>query len=141
MILGRKFEPEDWEKIDDAVEPFSPLDCDKDFFEIINRSLAITGVEDGTVMACGGITYISDNEGVIWLKVSKKCLNRSYFWARSILDTFRIMTDSIGEMKLHTYVLAKFCRGERMAKMIGLKRTDIIETLNGNIYYKYTTVC
>lgn len=137
MITSRKFEPEDWKKIDDAIEPFSYLCPDID---VANRSVAMTCADGDTIMACGGITYTGDNDGIIWLKLSKKCRKRRYFWARTVLETFRIMKDVIGGLKLHTYVLDKFCRGEKTARLIGLRKTGEFEEYKGNIYYKYTAV-
>lgn len=140
MITSRKFEPEDWEMIDDAIEPFSHMDIGRDFSEIMKRSIALTCTEKGSVMACGGVTYISDDDGIIWLKVSGKCRNNRYFWARTILETFRIIKYSVGDLKLSTYILDKFCKGEKLANLIGLKRTDEFEEYNGNVYYRYTAV-
>ncbi len=140
MILLKEYETEDWLKIDDAVEPFSPLMPTKDFIKMTKHSIAITGIEDGVVMACGGITYKSDTKGVVWVKVSKKCFRQPYRWAKSILQTFDIMMDSIGDLKISTYVISGFCRGEKLARMIGLHKTSTIEEYEGKIYYKYSVI-
>ena len=112
----------------------------KDFLDFTERGIAVTETVDGNVMACGGITYVNDNEGMVWFKMSKKCLGHRYRWARSILETFKIMMDSIGDMKISTYVLRDFCKGERVARMIGLEKTDETEEYNGNIYHRYTVI-
>jgi len=140
MIILREYKADDWAKIDDAVEPFMPLMPVREFLEMAKRGLAITGVEDGNVMACGGVTYMNDKEGIVWVKVSKKCLKQSFRWARTIRETFNLMIESAGELKITTYVLDNFCRGEKLARLIGLKRTDETEEYNGNTYHKYTVV-
>jgi len=45
--------------------------------------------------------------------------------------------DTVGDLKISTYVIDNFCKGERLAKLIGLKRTDEFGEYNGNKYYKY----
>ena len=135
----RKYRDSDWKAITDAVEPFSPLIPSDAFKDIAKRSVAVTGVEGGEVMACGGITYISNTEGLVWVKVSEKCKRNAYKWARTIRETFSIMLDSV-DVNVSTYVLEGFCKGDRLARLIGLKRTKEIEEYNGQIYIKYTAV-
>ena len=136
----RKYKDEDWAMIKDAVEPFSPLLPDDSFLHIADRSVAVTGTERNEVMACGGITFTSDNTGIVWVKVSKKCRRAAYAWARTIRETFNAMMDSIEDLEVSTYVVNGFCKGDKLARMIGLKKTDKSEEYNGQIYYKYTAV-
>ena len=140
MITLREYKTEDWTKIDDAVEPFTPPIPMEEFLEMTKNGVAITAIEKGSVMACGGIMYLDDTNGAVWLKMSKKCLIQSFSWARTICETFRLMKKAVGDLRISTYVLSDFCKGERLAKLIGLKRTDQIEEYNGNIYNKYTAV-
>lgn len=137
-MIARLYKDSDWVAITDAVEPFSLLLPNDSFSDISQRSVAVTGVEDGKIMACGGITFISDTEGLVWVKVSTKCRKAAYMWARSIRETFFVMLDSIGDIKISTYVLKDFCKGDKLAKMIGLKNTGKFQEYKGNIYYKYT---
>lgn len=141
MIILKEYETEDWVKIDDAIEPFSPLMPTKSFLEMTKKnSLAITGIEDGNVMACGGISYIGEGEGIIWVKMSKKCLKQAFRWARSIKETFEIMKESLGSMTITTYILEEFCKGEKMARMIGMKKIGIPCKFNDKMYNKYAVV-
>ena len=135
----RKYKYEDWAMIKDAVEPFSPLLPSDSFLHIAERSVAVTGTEDGKIMACGGITFTSNTEGLVWVKVSKQCRNNAYKWARTIRETFSVMMDSV-DLTVSTYVVNGFCKGDKLARMIGLSKTGEKEEYNGNIYYKYTAV-
>ena len=47
------------------------------------------------------------------------------------------MKDSVEDLKIYTYVIKGFCKGDKLARMIGLKKTDEYEEYNGNIYFKY----
>lgn len=135
MIKLKLYKDSDWSEIKDAVEPFSPLLPNGSFSE---HSLAVTGIEDGEIMACGGITFISDTEGLVWVKVSKKCNKEAYRWARTIRETFTAMMDSIKDIEISTYVIKDFCKGDKLARMIGLKNTGKYQEYKGNKYYKYT---
>ena len=134
MITLKEYEPKDWLAITDAVEPFSPLMPTEEFLKMTENGLAITAIENDKVMACGGITYVGD-EGVVWVKISKKC--KGYSWARSIRETFRLMMDSIGDLKISTYIVSGFCKGDKLARLIGLHKTDEFETYKGKVYYKW----
>lgn len=140
MITLKEYEDADWTKIDDAIEPFMPFRTLKEFNDIVRRGISVTAIEDGNVMACGGIAYVNENEGIIWVKVSKKCIKKSYRWARSMLETFRLMKESLGGMTITTYILEEFCRGERMAKFIGMKKTGVSTKFKDKMYNKYAVV-
>ena len=131
MIMLREYKVEDWTSIQDAVEPFCALGGDID---VTTQGIAVTATDDD-VMACGGICYIED-EGRAWMKMSAKCKDSAYTWARTIKEAFRLMIDSV-DIPVHTYILKGFCDGERVARAIGMKRTDETEILDGNTYYKY----
>ena len=140
MITLRKYNIDDWKKIDDAVEPFmfrEPLD---DFNKVVQRGVAATAIENDSIMACGGITYMNEKEGIVWIKVSRKCLNHPLEWARVIRETFNLMAKSVGSLSISTYILDNFCKGEKLARLIGLKRTDETGECNSNTYNKYTAV-
>ena len=140
MITLREYKPDDWKMITDAVEPFMFLEPFGNFNEIVQRGLAITAVEDGVVMACGGVSYASNEEGVVWVKVSKKCFKQPFRWARTIKETFMLMAKSLGNMMIITYILKDFCRGEKLARMIGMEKSDRTYEFNDNTYNRYTAV-
>ena len=141
MIILRDFEIKDWSDIDDAVEPMMPLVPTESFLEMArSRGISVTAVEDGKVMACGGIMYINNDEGMVWTKISKKCLGRSFRWARIIKETFQIMMDSVGDVQISTYILDNFCKGEKVARLIGLKLTEEAHVYNGNTYHIFKAV-
>ena len=132
MIKLREYRVEDYTAIKDAVEPFC-IDGDIDL--ATTQGIAITAT-DGDVMACGGICMLED-EGMAWMKISKRCRENAYVWARTIKEAFALMIESV-DMPVSLYVLKGFCHGDRLARSIGMKRTDIKEELNGNTYFKYT---
>ena len=140
MIIMREYILDDWLKITDAVEPFMFLEPFDNFNEIVQRGLAVTAVENNVIMACGGVAYINDKEGVAWLKMSRKCLGQTYRWGRTVKETFSLITKSLGNMKVITYILKDFCKGEKLAKMIGMAKSDKTHEFNDNVYHRYMVV-
>lgn len=134
MIKLRDFKIEDFTAIENAVEPFCTAD---DVNGATEQGIAVTAT-DGACMACGGIC-MSGDEGIAWMKISKKCKKNAYTWARTIKEAFKLMIESV-DIPVSTYVLKGFCQGDRLARAIGMKKTDEQKELNGNTYYKYTVV-
>jgi hypothetical protein len=134
MIKLREYKTEDYTAIQDAVEPFC---VSEDVEAATTQGVAITAT-DGDVMACGGVCMVGD-EGIAWMKISKKCKKNAYTWARTIKEAFKLMIESV-DIPVSTYVLKGFCQGDRLARAIGMKKTDEQKELNGNTYYKYTVV-
>ena len=137
MITLKEYEAEDWAKIDDAVEPFMFHESIKEFNQIVKRGVAVTGIEDGNVMACGGIAYVNEDEGIVWVKVSKKCFSQPIRYARGIKEVFKIMMSSMGSMTVTTYILENFCKGEKLAKLIGMKKAGETYEFNNQKYNRY----
>ena len=134
MIELRPYQEDDFASIQDSVEPFCAVN---EAVGATSQGVAITA-SDGDVMACGGICMVAD-EGVAWMKISKSCKNNAYVWARTIKEAFKLMLESV-DMPVSTYVLKGFCQGDRLARAIGMKKTDEQVELNDNIYFKYTVV-
>ncbi len=138
MIEVRLYKKGDWYKIDDAIEPFMPIETDFDL--VAERGVAVTATNGDKAMACGGVTFVNNEQGTVWVKVSEGCAKRPFLWARAIKDTFRLMTESVGHIEIYTYVLKGFCKGEKLARLIRMTRTDESIEYNGNIYNKFMVV-
>ena len=137
MIIFKLYKNGDALKITDPVEPFASLG---QFDDIAKRGIAVTAMEDEKIMACGGISFVNKDEGMAWVKISENCAIKPFMWARTIKEAFSLMVESVGNVKISTYILDKFCKGEKLAKLINLKRTDEQEEYNGDIYNKYSMV-
>jgi len=140
MITVQLYKKGDWAKIKDSTEPFMPIREKSEFDEIAARGIAVTATENDKAMACGGVAFLNEHEGTVWVKMSKDCAKRPVMWARAIKETFGLMVESAGNVKITTYILENFCKGEKLARLIGLKKTDETAEHNGNTYNKYTVV-
>lgn len=138
MIKVRLYEDGDRLKVKDPVEPFSNLGgiLDKE----AKRGVAATALEDGEIMACGGVLLLNENEGLVWIKMDKKCSERPFVWARLIKEVFGIMCDCLGKVKISAYILDNFCKGEKLAKLINLKFSNRTVEHKNNIYKVYSMV-
>jgi hypothetical protein len=139
MIILREYVPGDWYQIKDAVEPFM-LPKSYGFNKTVQHGLTVTATEDDVVMACGGVTYINEKEGMVWVKVSRKCFRQPFRWGKIIRETFALMAESIGAMRIVAYILKDFCKGERLVRLIGMTKTKDTHEFNNNIYRKYMVV-
>ena len=61
-------------------------------------------------------------------------------WARTTKETFAIMVNSAGGAEICTYILEGFRRGERVAKLIKMVKTDQSVEYKDNTYNKYVVV-
>jgi hypothetical protein len=137
MIFLRVYKKGDCFKVKDSVEAFPELG---EIDEASKRGIAVTALEDGQEMGCGGISFINEKEGLIWLKLDKRCSLHPCKWAKKVKEVFNIMIDCAGKIKIYAYVRDGFCEGERLAKWIKLKKTDMTEKYKGNTYNIYSTV-
>lgn len=136
----REYKTGDWSDVVDPVEPFVPIVGDGEFDTIASHGIAVTATDGDEVMAVGGVTLVSDTEGMVWVKVSQQCAKRPIAWARVIKEVFGLMVSSVGGVEVYTYVLKGFCKGEKLAKLIKMHKTDQSVEHNGNIYTKYLVV-
>ena len=135
MITIRKYSPND--KIDNAEEPFMPFYNPDEHSE---RSLALTVFDDNVAMVCGGIVCVNDTDGIVWVTVSTKCRKQPYRWARTIREFFDIIIRALGYMTIITYILADYCKGEKLAKLIGMSKSGEVYEYNGHVYNKYMVI-
>ena len=112
--------------------------CNPD--EYSKRSLALTVFDDDVVMVCGGVVCVNDTDGIIWVTVSAKCRRQPYRWARTIREFFGIIMRALGSMTVITYILADYCKGEKLARSIGMSKSGEVYEFNGNIYNKYMVI-
>ena len=140
MITVQLYKKGDWSRIKDAVEPFMHLRDGDEFDAIVARGIAVTAMDNDKAIACGGVTFFNNHEGAVWVKASRDCTKIPITCARMFKETFALMVESISNMKISAYVLEGFCKGEKLARLINLKKTDETQKYNGNIYSKYTAV-
>jgi hypothetical protein len=133
----REYRDGDYEAIQDCVEPGV---IEGDFSDIKDRGVYLTVTIDDRPVACGGITLISDDEGEIWLKLSKEAMSRSIIMLRIFRAGLKIIRDSFGDIEIKARVLDGFEKGMKMAEHFGFNE-DSIEKIADRVYriYKWQT--
>lgn len=127
----REFEIEDWDNIKNVVEPFTLCDVPK---EIINMGWGITAIEDGEILGCGGVLLTGENEGSIWVMLSKEAAKKPVRAMLVIRDCLRIIRKSFELDTMVSYVLQKFKKGKRMAEYFGFYPTGQTIKYRGRKY-------
>jgi hypothetical protein len=141
MITLRPFAFEDWFAIEEPVEPFAGA-MTSNLEEALKLGWGGTAEDDGKVMACGGVIDLDDAECVVWLRVSKHCLETNpVTYARGIYDGWKaILKVTEKGKKISSYILKDFKEGLAMARLLKLEKGDEELTYGGKTYVKYIRV-
>jgi len=134
VILYRPFELQDWIDIK-AVEPFCPDFPTDNFLNAVKNGAAVTAVQDDKIIACGGIVFLDDT--FLWLKVAKGY--QSIELAKVIIETAEFLIQTV-KTPIYTYVLKNFKKGEKLAKLVGFKKTNETKEYNHHTYMKYVVL-
>ena len=130
----------DWAKVKETVEPFMPLTDDGFFDDIALLGIAVTVTEDDKSICCGGVTFLSKDDGYVWIKINKNCITNIIATARVIRETFELMLDSMSGIKVSTYILDGFRKGERLARFVGMKKNCKSICFRNHKYNKFMVV-
>lgn len=103
----------------------------------LNTGLAITTVENGEVISCGGIVMQNDDTGVVWMRNSNKVRNRPFFIYDIFKAGLKILDDTMETPHLICYVIDGFREGEVLVKHFMAKTDEFLEH-NNKKYYKYS---
>ena len=128
MIL-RDFHPDDLEHIK-AMEPF--MENPEGWEGVAERSIAITAEVDGEPVACGGV--VVGKEGVFWARSSGKHKTKVY---RGIKEGLRILVESLGDMVYSAIILDGFDAGDKLARRLGFRKTDMTVEYKDHLYHRY----
>lgn len=128
MIYVRAFKKEDLLAFE-PIEPLSKAEIkDKKLAQAIEDSgLAITGIRDGEVIGCGGVHPTDDeDQGELWLRLSKNCLKHKIDTLRWIKDGLKIVEETYPFKQLNMTIQCCFERSVRMVKYLGFTLTKEI---------------
>lgn len=125
-ISIRMYEDGDYESITDCVEPMSHLGS---FDAIRDRGVYFTATGDGKPIGCGGIVLIDDDEGEIWLRLSKTICKYPVILVRILKSAKEILDKTFGFKRLVAKVQDDFEPGKRVVRFFGFDKTDKTETI------------
>lgn len=124
-IYFRPFEKEDLL----AIEPIEPISQDKEFSSkmqqvIEDSGLSVTGVKDGKPVICGGVHPLEDDQGEMWLRIGKCCLDYRVSTLRSIQEGLKVIEEAYPFKQLNATIKCSFKAGIRLVKFLGFHLTQ-----------------
>ena len=129
----RPYQHGDYESITDCVEPIA---YEGNFDVIEGCGAYVTAVDGNVVLGCGGVVITDDDEGEVWVRLSKRVCHKP-------LQLLRILKGGFEGIKaceiktLRAKVQDGFEQGTRLAKKFGFSPTGEEITINGILYRIY----
>lgn len=121
-----------------AFVPLEPLGEDKlaepKMAKAIEDSgLAVTGIRDGEIVGCGGVHPTKNEEqGEIWFRLSKDCLNHRIDTLRWLKCGLKIIEETYPFKQLNAVILCSYKKGIKLAEHFGFKS---VQTKDDYIIY------
>ncbi len=119
-VYIRPFKAEDI----NAFEPMEP-ETNRDEISLIagtieDSGLAVTGIKDGKIVACGGV-HPNGDKGELWLRLSRDCENYPVMTARFLYEALKIIEKTFGFKQLYAVIQTKFCKSIKLIERFGYK--------------------
>lgn len=133
-MISKAFQFRDFQISDlNSIEPIEPyMEIVEDWDKVKDNAIGITAVEDGVPIACGGV--IVGEEARFWVRSSGA---KPFALFRIIQEAKSILMDSLGDMVYSALILSGFGRGEKLARILGFRKTDKTVEYNNKTYYRY----
>lgn len=127
MIYVRPFRKEDFS----AFVPIEPLDVneakDPEFVQAIEDScLAVTGIRNGEIFGCGGCHPLNNEQGELWLRLSKDCLKYKLDTLRWLREGLKIIEEIYPFQQLNAIIRCNFDKSIKLVKFLGFNHTRTI---------------
>ncbi len=117
----------------ETIEHLEGKDLYPDWAEKAEETcLAVTGIRDGKVIGAGGVHPVDENQGVLWLRLSKECLDFPVETARWLKLGLRIIEETFSFRQLNAVVKCGYENGIRLIEHFGYKQVEIKDD-----YYVY----
>jgi len=109
--------------------------CNPEWAKAIeNSGLAITGIREGKIFGSGGVHPLNEEQGEIWMRLSKDCLDHKLDTLRWIREGFKIIEDIYPFREIIAMVRCDFTKSIKLVKFLGFAQTGTKEDMN--IYSK-----
>ena len=116
----RLYQKGDFDAITDCTEPIGrPTDENL----ILEYSVSLTVEDDGVPVACGGVIYDTETDGIVWLRLSNNMAHKTISLVRLLRNGLAILVDSFGFDRITARVKEDFGEGHRFARRFGFTPT------------------
>lgn len=120
-----EFEPVEPIEVDELKEPETAK-------AIEDSNLAVTGIRNGRVYACGGVHPLGDEQGEIWLRLSKDAIEHPIDTYRWIKSGLKIIEETFGLRQLNAVIKCSYEKSRRLAEHLGFVS---VRTMDNEILY------
>lgn len=113
----------------DALDPVESLAQDEgftpEFVQAIEDSgLAVTGTRNGRIIGCGGVHPSSDEQGELWLRLSRSCLRHRLETLRWLREGLKLVEELYPFKQLNAIIRCDFKSSIKLVKFLGFKLTQ-----------------
>lgn len=104
--------------------------------------IGYTGIEDDTILACGGVHKMWDGVGEAWLLVSKEGYEKPKTVGKYTQYIFQHILEEHGLFRIQASVSAIDSRANRYAEWLGFEKEGIMKKYapDGSDYIRYARV-
>lgn len=99
-----------------------------------DSGLSVTGIRNGRVVGCGGVHPITEEQGELWLRLSKDCLKHKLDTLRWLRDGLKIIEETFGFKQLNATIRCGFEQSTKLVRFLGFNQTQAGQ--EWNIYSK-----
>jgi hypothetical protein len=128
-VYIRPFKKEDlttFEPIEQIENEFNPEMAQA----IEDSGLSVTGLRDGIIVGTGGVHPIDEEQGELWLRLSKDCLKRKFDTLRCLRDGIKIIEETFGFRQLNATIKCGFEQSIKLVRFLGFKQTQAGQEYN-----------
>lgn len=135
VVYFRRYEPDDAAKIGVAGEGKIPPAIDA----MAQQSWAFTGLIDGTVVGCGGLTRLEPHRGIVWALFAPEIPPRAWVAIRDKCELHLRLAELDGIHCIEAEVALRFLPGHRFARMLGFRFVGILpgRAADGGLFVRY----
>lgn len=128
-IFIRPFKKSDldaFEPIEEGINRFDP-----DLAEAIeNSGLSVTGIRNGEIVGCGGVHPIDEEQGELWLRLSKSCQKHKLDTIRWLREGLIIIEEVYPFKQLNASIKATFKQSIKLIRFLGFVQTQAGQEFN-----------
>lgn len=123
----------------EAFTPIEPLGHNEEFSPefakaIEDSGLAVTGIRNGKIWGCGGVHPIDEEQGELWMRLSKDCLKHKLDTLRWLRDGLKIIEGTFGFRQLNVTIRCGFEKSIKLVRFLGFVQTQAGQ--EWNVYSK-----
>lgn len=122
------------------LRAFTPIESINEEFNpelvqaIEDSGLSVTGIRKGKIVGTGGVHPIDEEQGELWLRLSKDCLKHKLDTLEWLMDGLKIIEETFGFRQLNATIRCSFEKSIKLVRFLGFAQTQAGQ--EWNIYSK-----